>query len=499
MTVRARSLREVAFSGVAALLTMLVSSTISDPDLWGHLRFGTDMLRSWHVATRDPYSFTSDITWVNHEWLSEVVLAAVYLPFGALGLNLLKLAIIGTVAWMMWRLATRAGATFLSAGVFTALIVVATYTRTQSLRPQLFSVLLFVLLLTLINRAERDDREPVLETAVLFCCWANMHGGWIVGLATLGVWSVFRPRRIVLVIVAASATLINPYGIGLWKFIYDTVGLARPDISDWKPLFTLPPPIIALECALPLVALVSTIKTRRWPPISHVAIVASLAFATVRIGRTDAFLQLAVGWFGAPAIFEWSNRIDARTLPSGRMRQRRQLNGYIAAGILAGAMAFAIVRVGRISIEGDWTPDAAALTFIREHASQSRVLTWFDWGEYAIWHLADSGVRVSMDGRRETVYSDRVIRDHFAFYGNSQPDVWQYPDRIGADAIWLPRRLPVTTVLPSHGWRPVFTTDKSIVFSRDKVDDGVRHPQIVSDTGSGTRIAKTAAASPAFP
>src|SRR5262249_677475 len=115
-----------------------------------------------------------------------------------------------------------------------------------------------------------------------------------------------------------------------------------------------------------------------------------------------------------------------------------------------------------------------------------RMLTWFDWGEYAIWHLADSGVRVSMDGRRETVYSDRVIRDHFAFYGNTLPEAWRYPDQIGADAIWLPRRLPVTTVLQSHGWHAVFTTNKSIVFSRD-------------DTGAGTRIATASPASPAFP
>src|SRR5262249_7456891 len=176
--------------------------------------------------------------WVNHEWLSEIVLAAVYLPFGVIGLNLLKLAVIGAVAWLMWRLATRAGATAFSACVFTALVVVSTYTRTQSLRPQLFSVLRFALLLTLIDRAEREDgRQPILEAGVLFCCWANMHGGWIVGLGTLAVWSLFRPRRLVLLIAAAAATLINPYGIGLWKFIYDTVGLARPEISDWRPLF----------------------------------------------------------------------------------------------------------------------------------------------------------------------------------------------------------------------------------------------------------------------
>src|ERR1051326_9609012 len=90
MPTRPRSLREVALCGVAALLTILVSSTVSDPDLWGHLRFGVDLLRTWHLSRADPYSFTSDIAWINHEWLSELLLAIVYLPLRAVGMNLLK-------------------------------------------------------------------------------------------------------------------------------------------------------------------------------------------------------------------------------------------------------------------------------------------------------------------------------------------------------------------------------------------------------------------------
>src|ERR1043166_3660036 len=160
MPTRPRSLREVALCGVAALLTILVSSTVSDPDLWGHLRFGVDLLRTWHLSRADPYSFTSDIAWINHEWWSELLLAIVYLPLGAVGLNLLKLGVIAAVAALTWRFAKRSGAAPFSASLITALVVVATYTRTQSLRPQLFSVQLFCLLMKLIDRIERTDARP---------------------------------------------------------------------------------------------------------------------------------------------------------------------------------------------------------------------------------------------------------------------------------------------------------------------------------------------------
>jgi hypothetical protein len=48
--------------------------TSTDPDLWGNVRFGLDILRSGSVPHLDPYSFTTDRTWVNHEWLAEVII-----------------------------------------------------------------------------------------------------------------------------------------------------------------------------------------------------------------------------------------------------------------------------------------------------------------------------------------------------------------------------------------------------------------------------------------
>ena len=43
------------------------------------------------------------------------------------------------------------------------------------------------------------------------------------------------------------------------------------------------------------------------------------------------------------------------------------------------------------------------------------MVTFFDWGQYAIWHKPDD-LRVSMDGRRETVYSERSVDLHLDMY-----------------------------------------------------------------------------------
>jgi hypothetical protein len=61
-------------------------STSADPDLWGNVRFGLDILRDRSLPTVDPYSFTANLPWMNHEWLSEALMAFVYQLGGTLGL-----------------------------------------------------------------------------------------------------------------------------------------------------------------------------------------------------------------------------------------------------------------------------------------------------------------------------------------------------------------------------------------------------------------------------
>ena len=50
----------------AALLWLLITQTTADADLWGHLRFGLDLLRTHQLPLWDAYSFTTDRAWVNH-------------------------------------------------------------------------------------------------------------------------------------------------------------------------------------------------------------------------------------------------------------------------------------------------------------------------------------------------------------------------------------------------------------------------------------------------
>jgi len=87
----------------------------------------------------------------------------------------------------------------------------------------------------------------------MFTLWANLHGGYIVGLGAMGIaaavmfvqgWFGDAGRmasawRLALVTLGcAAATIINPFGVGLWTGVAHSVGdpLIRQVIADWVPL-----------------------------------------------------------------------------------------------------------------------------------------------------------------------------------------------------------------------------------------------------------------------
>jgi hypothetical protein len=68
---------------------------VTDPGLWGHLRFGLDTLKSGIVAAQvDPCSYLSaGQCWINHKWLAEVLFASAYRIVAVSDLILLKMVI----------------------------------------------------------------------------------------------------------------------------------------------------------------------------------------------------------------------------------------------------------------------------------------------------------------------------------------------------------------------------------------------------------------------
>jgi hypothetical protein len=94
---------------------------------------------------------------------------------------------------------------------------------------------------------------------------------------------------------------------------------------------------------------------------------------------------------------------------------------------------------------------ARAVGLLLKAGVEGNLAIFFDYGEYAIWHLNDQ-IKVSMDGRRETVYPDSIYREALRF----QAGVGAWDDVLEkrpTDMALVPRALPTFNLLKlKPGW-----------------------------------------------
>jgi hypothetical protein len=480
--------QRVLLPGCALLVVLaFVTLTRADPDLWGHVRFGGDIIDSGTIRVPETYSFTSDRPWINHEWLSEVLMAGAYRTAGSAGLVLLKLGVIAASLGAIWVIVSGDGARGRTAIVITALALCGILPRVQQVRPQLFSVLCFSLLVLLLRRAERRP-ELLWLGPPLLAFWANTHGGWLVGCGTLGLWCAARSWNILRTPAAApgqrsrslaliwtacaagiAATLLNPYGAGLWRFLAGTVGPSRRFIDEWG-MVTSNPTTLGVWTLFALISIVALRRANLGERLPAVVVAVFWGVAAFKVSRLDAFFALSVAGLLAP---ELARAIESRrrdTTPS----RRPSLAAQTAAGVLAAAALAATVPTLRhnltcIDIHAASTlPEAEAMAFVRDRGLEGRMVTYFDWGQYAIWHKPDA-MRVSMDGRRETIYTARSVDLHLDMY-LALSDGLAYFESLRADYVWVPRELPLAkTLAASPDWVPVYRSDRSIILARSGV------------------------------
>jgi len=70
-----------------------------------------------------------------------------------------------------------------------------------------------------------------------------------------------------------------------------------------------------------------------------------------------------------------------------------------------------------------------------------------------------------MDGRRETIYSERVIADHLKVY-RDDPTADNIVEDLNPDYVWLPAKSGVLGRLEASGWTRVFSGPVSTILAR---------------------------------
>lgn len=442
-------------------MALAVVRTHADPDLWGHVRFGLDMLRDRALTTVDPYSFTQDIPWTNHEWLSELAMGFAFRHGGGTGLLFLKALVILIAFVVMWRGLRDVAAPWRWGGL--ALVALAAHSLTVTIRPQLWTLLLLVVLCRLLVAGGR----MLWAIPLLFVPWANFHGGWILGLGIVGAWCTGRlidgaDRREVMQLAAvaalsAAATLVNPYGTHMWEFIGTTVRLSRADITEWQPIWRHSAAAVASWTMTVAFVIVHWRRHGR-PPAAQLLVLLMLAVASMRVMRLVALFAPAVVLLLAP-------RMPRASATMSVPRGQSVLDGAIVTVVFVASFWTGVVAPCP-AVEEPSAPDMPALAALAEARPSGRMVTAFDWGQAA---LASVGpvLKVSVDGRRETVYTPATLQAQYRIQ-MGRAEGLRTLEALSPDYVWLP--LPdarrTRDWLVQHGYRIDVETRRSFIATR---------------------------------
>jgi hypothetical protein len=479
-----------------SLLTF--SPLVADPDLWGHMRFGQDLWKTGKIIRPDVYSYlTSGQPWINHEWLAEAIYAWLYAALGSAGLIAINLvAGLGIVGLIYGHLLCRGVAPAVAACIV-AFFALPLRPGLLNVRPQVFTYLLFLTVLLVIDAAERGSVRGLWAVPPIIALWANLHGGVLAGLGIYLLWGAAhlaaavgsqrrfsvllerpQPAIVATMIAACLALLLNPYGIGLVTFLLRTATVARPEIADWKPV-TITGTWGQLYFAALLLMLLGLLFSRRErKPALVVVSVCTAILPLLAIRHTPLFAiaaPLLVGEHMADAAARLLSRQPFARLASAGSRALVAVRGVVgdrwgliiavvAALVMAGA---AFPRLSRIPVDPTVADfPARAVGMMKASGAAGNMATEFNWGEYVLWHLGPQ-VRVSIDGRRETIYSGAIYRENLDFmHGRGQWDM--LVDRPETQLALVHRSRPVFRLMKQKpGWILVYQDALCALFARE--------------------------------
>lgn len=493
--------------GLYALMLLVVFvvalSSFTRFDFWWYLKSGEYIVQTGSIPRGDPFSFTAQgRPWVNHMWLTQVILYGLYQSVGRIpimvGKSLLVAAVFGVVL-----------ATCLKRGVHPLLAVSLTTLAALAgqgywhVRPQVVTYLLMAVYLHLLREGWAERPRRLLWLPLLMVPWANLHAGFVTGLGLLGlivlgetVERLLAPgrgnwRALGLLALSSAATgvasLLNPFGlravlfplevVSSREFMTTTIEWFSPNFHDpqYRPFEAMLLLLFAgfglggarLRITDVLLALTFThlgLSSIRHIPLFAVGVTpilaAALHGAVARVwAARGAWVRGLAGTAGTRLPGIWP-----------LVRSPLAHAGVVAVLLLALFAGYGALALDpwTSAFEQDLNERAyphRAVTFIKNERAPAPLFNVYVWGGYELWRLYPE-YKVFFDGRTH-VYGERIVEDYLEVTA-LRPRWKAVLDRWGIQTILAERSSPLTEALhASPEWRLAFVDRDAVVFVRN--------------------------------
>lgn len=458
-------------------LSLLAMATLEllDPDFFWHLRTGQLIWETGSIPRVDPFSYTiPGQPWTAHEWLSEVIFYAVYLRAGQEGLILFFALIITLTFGIVYYLSD--GKPYLAGlGILLAALASAV---AWGVRPQMFTMLLAAATVLILVEYRKGKRNLVWFLPLLMVLWVNMHGGYLLGLALVGMYllgllisrwlqqDTTPIRPLVLAFVFSFlATLVTPHGPGF--LLYPWATLASPTMQSYI-LEWLSPDFHLVQfqpyALLLLLTFVSMALSRRPADPIELLLLSVFGYASLRSARNIPLFAVVAGpilsrhlWAVAESR-GWANRLSPQATTN---RVLSLLNWILLLAAATGAAVKISYTLGNNQAAQSRLYPVAAVEYMEKEGLFGLIYNQYEWGGYLIWRLYPEQ-KVYIDGRAD-VYGDAYIEEYLDAYRMRED--WQEPlQKYEVNILLIDRNSPLANHLQADpGWEQVYRDPLALI------------------------------------
>jgi hypothetical protein len=506
------SAADLIFIVLLAAMTsgLLAQRLLGDAGIGWHIRNGEQILRTHSITRTDPFSVTmGGHSWYAWEWLYDLKIAAIHDWLGLNGVVLFTAIIIAATFALALRLSLRRGADLPTSVVLLALSLGASTIHLQA-RPHVLSWLLAVIWFQILDDSEDPDparRRRLWWLPALMLLWANLHGGFVLAFALLGLYLVSagirylrcsdkgmrqdlagRMRQLGKVAAASLlASLINPYGYKLHAHVFQYLSsrwLMNHIDEFLSPNFHG----VAQQCfvVLLLITLGTLAVVRSKPPLSRVLVLLFAAYSGLYASRSLPVSSLLLMLIIAPLLFQavteartnpelpsrlqvWLSRWESFVARMGRADMQSRGHLWPAAAIVLGM--FICSQQGKLGsyqcmnahFDAQRFPVEAA-EVIAQRGIRDPIFSLDSWGGYLIYRLYPQ-TRVFVDDRHD-LYGEDFLKDYLQTV-RLTPEWDKFLNEKRVNWILVPAESPLANMLMQmSGWDLVHRDGTAALFER---------------------------------
>ncbi len=522
------SVRDIIFIFLfwSLLAGPLSNRPLADADIGWHIRTGELILATHSLPRTDPFSSTMrGQPWFAWEWLYDILLGVLHRACGLNGVVWLCGLLVAAIFALLLSELLQRGAGLLVAIVLMLLAEAASAIHLYA-RPHIVSWLFSLLWFVVLERWERGERWDRREQGSVprwmlwffpssMLLWVNLHGGWLFGIALLGIYTLaafvesvraqkndafaairagHRARAMAVAWIASvMATAVNPFGCRLHAHIYRYLGdrylmdrideFRSPDFHGWAER------CFAVILMLVLIAFAGHRKKLR---PSHLLVVLLAVYAGFYSSRNLPVSSMLLVLVAGPML--WENFISLADKPdawqwvrsgTGRISkfsermgaQEMQLRGHLWP-VVSVALASAICLQGgwlgsRRLIQAHFDPQkmpVAAVNFLQGEVAGKRpstepVFSTDAWGGYLIYSMYPER-KVVVDDRHDLYGSGRIRQ--YLILTQAEPGWQSVLEQWQIRTALLPTDSTLANLLRElpRDWRVVYEDKVAVVFER---------------------------------